>query len=196
MGQGGKRWQKVAKVGLLRPPVGQGSAERSTSRLLSFPGVRSITSSIHSRGSTPIALQLLTKEYTIAARTAASRFPQNRKFFLPKARGPTAFSTRLLSMQKRPSFTYRPSLGINGNVYLMAFPIRLCSDDFLAVSYIHFSNSRFSFKHSIREPIDLLNNAIPTSCCSIALSASCILTLNSPMIKKGTYTRLILADMD
>ncbi len=48
----------------------------------------------------------------------------------------------------------------------------------------------FSLKPSIWEPIDLLNNAIHP------LSASCILTLNSPMIKKGTYARLILADMD
>jgi hypothetical protein len=42
---------------------------------------------------------------------------------------------------------------------LTALPIRLCSYDFLAVSYIHFSNSRFSLKHSIREPIELPPNA-------------------------------------
>ena len=31
--------------------------------------------------------------------------PAYRKFFLPRASGLIAFSTRLLSMQKRPSFT-------------------------------------------------------------------------------------------
>ena len=46
------------------------------------------------------------------------------------------------------------------------------------------------------KPIGLSSYATLVSCCSIAFSINCILTLNSPMIKKGTYTRLILADMD
>lgn len=53
------------------------------------------TSVIHSLRLTPRALQLAMSEYIIAARTAASSFPQNRQFFRPIAKGRMAFPIRL-----------------------------------------------------------------------------------------------------